>query len=65
MKMNYTVHEEIKYINVTPIFKADRRENQPASEKQAVSDATALYEVCLTCLLKRCCRYIFEIYCLA
>lgn len=56
MKMNYTVHEEIKYINVTPIFKADRRENQPASEKQAVSDATALYEVCLICLLKRCCR---------
>ena len=27
-------------------LKADRRENQPASEKQAVSDATALYEVC-------------------
>ncbi|CAB3986629.1 annexin A6-like [Paramuricea clavata] len=26
------------------ILKADRRENQPASEKQAVSDATALYE---------------------
>ncbi|XP_028396288.1 uncharacterized protein LOC114520254 isoform X2 [Dendronephthya gigantea] len=26
------------------ILQADRRENQPASEKQAVSDATALYE---------------------